>query len=297
MANESVFAKVAADGTRPPRRSPAPQMAVVLTTLVALIGISVFVGCMDEKKDAAAGKPAAGPSTTSANGSPTGAPGASGTPATSPATPTETSSGASATAQIDELKTQIGELTAHLKSLEEKLASLPKAEPAPDLKPLEAKVDDLVKPVGMVPALTEKLDKLDERITGLETAMKSAKADFEKLANEKPASAPAPTPAAESQAKLADGMDLFKEGKYKEAGEVFKKLETLTPEDARVFYYEAFVNGLTSNDWKGETLTLAAQGAALEKAGNTKKADVDAAFTDLPANLKPWLAYFRAQKK
>ena len=56
-----------------------------------------------------------------------------------------------------------------------------------------------------------------------------------------------------------------------------------------MYYYAALTHGLTTNDWQGETLTIAAKGADLEKAGSPKAPEVDAAFADLPPNLKPWL--------
>ena len=96
---------------------------------------------------------------------------------------------------------------------------------------------------------------------------------------------------------MTGGVDLFKAGKYKEADEVFKKLAAADPKDARVYYYAALSRGLSTSDWQGETLSTATKGAELEKAGTPKPPEVDAAFADLPANLKPWVAYFRAQTK
>ena len=89
----------------------------------------------------------------------------------------------------------------------------------------------------------------------------------------------------------------FKAGQYKEASEIFKKLETADAKDARVYYYGALARGMTTGDWKNDTLTMAAKGAELEKAGTTKPADIDAAFAELPVTLKPWLTYFRKTAK
>jgi hypothetical protein len=44
-------------------------------------------------------------------------------------------------------------------------------------------------------------------------------------------------------------------------------------------------------------VTTGKKGAELERAGSPKPADVDAAFADLPATLKPWLTFFRKKAK
>jgi hypothetical protein len=209
---------------------------------------------------------------------------------------------APAAAGGDELKKLVEGLAAQVKALEAKVGTLPKPEPAADLKPIQAKLDDLTKSVAPVAALSEKVDKLDERLGALDGAVKSVKDETAALSGEvkkvaagpKPESEPkAESTAADTSTTLAQGADLFKAGKYKEAAEVFKKLEAGSPKDARVYYYAALANGLTTGDWKTDTLKIAARGAELEKAGEPRPAEVDAAFSALPATLKPWLAYFR----
>lgn len=219
-------------------------------------------------------------------------------PAAEPAPPSD--------AVAKEIGGKVDGLATALKELEAKFEKLSKPEPV-DLKPVQAKLDDLAKAVAAVAPLGDKLAKLDERVGGLDEAVKSAKDDLAKLADDiKKVPAPAaaaPAPAAADTkpddwgAALAQGADLFKAGKYKEAQEVFQKLAAADSKDARVYYYAALLNGLTTGDWQKETPKIAAKGAELEKSGATKPADVDASFAALPDTLKPWLAFFRKAAK
>ena len=226
---------------------------------------------------------------------------------------------------VKSLKNDLAKLTGQLEALSAKVAGLPKPPPPPDLKPIQAKLDDLSKSVASVQGVSAKLDQVDAQVKSLEAGVKStgvkvsalaldvqsasaaaAKAHADAAKAMTAASTPAPaasTPApASTTAKpeedkdatsLAQGADLFKAGKYKEADEVFKKLAGASPKDARVYYYAALTNGLTTQDWQNETVKIATQGADLEKSGATKPADIDTAFSGLPENLKPWLVYFR----
>lgn len=238
-----------------------------------------------------------------------------------PQTPTAKAAAPEATAEAKEapawsgrvealkkdLQARLDSLTGRFKTLETKVTDLPKPAPAADLTPIQGKVDDLGKAVARIDELAEKVDKIDKRLADLDGALKSTKDDLAKLADEAkkapPAAAtPTPTPEAEpkpDEAALAmdRGVDLFKSGKYQDAFDTFKALEAGDSKDARVYYYAALSRGMATNDWKGETLTIAAKGAELEKSGATKPADVDAVFSDLSATLKPWLTYFRKSAK
>lgn len=278
-----------------PVHTRASQAIVGLIMIAVFIGGAVVVGQVEAPKPKPAADAAAAPGSTPAPE----------TTAPAPAAPSE-----AVAAEIKELKTQLDGLSAQVKGFQEKLDTLPKPEPAPDAKPIQGKVDDLARSIALLVPLSGKMDKFDERVGSIEAALKSANDEVSELASEvKTLAAKAATPAPVASAEeikpspashapaLSEGIDLFKAGKYKEAGGVFKKLETATPDDARIYYYEAFVNGLTTNNWQGETVRIAAKAATLEKAGATKPADIDAAFAELPANLKPWLAFFRKQVK
>ncbi len=206
-------------------------------------------------------------------------------------------------AEVKELKGQLDSLSGQLKGLMTKVESLPKPPEPVDLAPVQGKIDDLAKSVATVTALSDKVGKLDERLGGIDGGIKTVNEKVAALSEEVKKAAASPTVAAikpeddQTATALAEGAGLFKAGKYKEANDVFKKLEAADAKDARVYYYAALANGLTTKDWQNETVKIAAKGAELEKAGTTKPADVDAAFADLPANLKPWLTFFRKAAK
>ena len=226
---------------------------------------------------------------------------------------------------LKEIKSQLSTLADQLSGVQGKVEGMPKSGPLPDLKniqskmdeltksvtvllPLRSKVDETAKSVSALLPLTSKVNSLETRVGSFDAALKGLKERVSRLGTEyqsptatatNPAAvleSPKPTTLAGAPA-LAAGIALFKEGRYQDAGEVFKKLESTSPNDARVSYYRAFIRGLTTNDWQGETLELAAKGASAEKAGMTKPADVDSAFADLPANLKDWLSFFRRQAR
>ena len=95
-----------------------------------------------------------------------------------------------------------------------------------------------------------------------------------------------------SPARVKSGSYFRPVPKYPEADNAFKKIEASGVGDARVAYYEAFVHAMMTGDWRGEEVTrLAGKGASLEKAGKPAAAEIDAAFADLQADLKPWLAF------
>jgi len=97
-------------------------------------------------------------------------------------------------------------------------------------------------------------------------------------------------------AKMTQGIDLFKERKYKDAYSHFEKLEQSNPDDARVWYYAALSRGLALRDWKddSDTARLVKKGVEREKAGTPPGPEIDAAFRDLVSETgKEWLEYYR----
>lgn len=250
-------------------------------------------------------QPKEAPSTTAAP-SPAPSPTPEPTPAADAPTPPAmlAGSGEGGAVKLKSLETSLESVTQHVKDLAAKLEGLPKPEPAPDLKPVEAKVSDLAKSVALVTPLTEKVGKIDERLETVDSGMKSLKDELEALRDEIKKSAESTVtgtaikPAADARTlSIAQGADLFKAGKYKEAVDVFKKLEAGSPKDARVYYYAAMANGLGNGVWTGETETLVRKGIDLEKAGTPSAAEIDAAFSDLPATVKPWINGYRAYAK
>ena len=213
--------------------------------------------------------------------------------------------------EVDRLKADIKELT---KKLEER-AALP--DPTTQIKSLDEKIADLGKTVGEIPARFDsigqkleavskgegltpapKVDAIEKRIGDISQSLESIKTELAaKLSATATPSTPAPVAAAAVDAQAMDqAVDLFKKGRFAEAKDAFTKLQTVFPDDARVWYFSALANGLATRDWKGESERLVTTGMAREKAGSPDKSKIDAAFSDLTATTgKDWLAYYRGR--
>ena len=274
----------------------APPGAPVFPIVMGILMVGAIVAAILVSKNQ--------PTTTAAPAATTSA-----VPATTPETPPAASSD-TITGEVKDLKGQLEALGVQLKGLTAKVDGIPKPPEPLDLAPVQGKIEELSKSVGTVAALSEKVGKLDERLGGIDGTIKAVNEKVAALSDELKkageSSKPAPALSAAEAVKpetdktvagLNEGAELFKAGKYKEASEVFKKLEAADTKDARVYYYAALSNGLSTNVWKDETLKSAAKGAELEKAGVTKPEDVDATFADLPVTLKPWLTFFRKAAK
>jgi hypothetical protein len=98
----------------------------------------------------------------------------------------------------------------------------------------------------------------------------------------------------EEDPALRPGIELFKQGQYKEALDLFNRLELSMPDDARVWYFAALSHGLATNRWGGGTERLVEKGIDREGAGTPATARIDAAFHDLtPDKGQEWLAFHR----
>lgn len=231
--------------------------------------------------------------------------------AAEPAAPAETPAKEADLKALDEsLKSQLAALSKEVKDLGERLASLPKLSPAPDLEPLNAKVVALSKAVDSVAPLSKKVDTLDERLGGLDQSLKSLQDGTSSLKDQvvalqsdlKKPSAAAETTTRDSAKPVnvnvegqsfAQAVELFKAGKYKEASEILKTTEDNDPKDARVWYYAAMSTGMSTNQWRGDTEKMVLKGVEREKAGTPKGSEIDAEFTKLPPSLKTWLDAYR----
>ena len=90
------------------------------------------------------------------------------------------------------------------------------------------------------------------------------------------------------------GAALFRGGKYSAAREVFLTLVQNDPNDARLWYFAALANGVTSGAWTGETEVMVRRGLACEQRGRPKRSDIDAQFSTLTKETgKDWLGEWR----
>ena len=94
------------------------------------------------------------------------------------------------------------------------------------------------------------------------------------------------------------GAELFQQGKYAQARDVFRRLQRARPHDARVWYFSALANGLVTHAWDSKTARLFEKGIERERAGDPAAERIDAAFADLkPPEARQWLDYYRRQAK
>jgi hypothetical protein len=218
---------------------------------------------------------------------------------------------------VDDLATRVGEVQSELGTLARELARLeghlnattnasPAPQAPPDLAPLRTRIDDLVKEsrrLSPLPAtfesLRQRVDALDKGLNALRTEVGAVPKQLDASLNAlKDAMVPRPAP---DQVKVSPadfgrdlGAILFFAGKYPAAREVFLTVVQTYPDDARLWYFAALANGLTSGDWTGESISLVRRGLACEQKGSLKRSDIDAQFSTLTKEQgKDWLGEWR----
>jgi tetratricopeptide (TPR) repeat protein len=209
------------------------------------------------------------------------------------------------TSRIGEVQSELGTLGRELGRLEDRLNSRTNAQPAPpDLAPLRKRIDDLLEEsqrLSALPAtfqsLRQRVDALDKGLNGLRTEVAAVPKQFDASLNAlKDAMVSRSAPAQVSPVDFARdlGAALFREGKYSAAREVFLALVQNDPNDARLWYFAALANALTTGDWTGESVGLVRRGLACEQRGRPKRSDIDAQFSTLTKEQgKDWLEEWR----
>jgi TolA-binding protein len=209
------------------------------------------------------------------------------------------------TSRIGEVQLELGTLGRELARLEDRLNARTNAPPAPpDLAPLRTRIDDLVEKsqrLSPLPAtfesLRQRVDALDKGLNALRTEVAAVPKQLDASLNAlKDAMVSRSAPDQVSPADIARdlGAALFREGKYPAAREVFLTLVQNYPNDARLWYFAALANGLTSGDWTGESEGMVRRGLACEQKGTPKRSDIDAQFSTLTKEQgKDWLEEWR----
>jgi hypothetical protein len=187
---------------------------------------------------------------------------------------------------------------------------LPKPDAAPEIKPIQAKFEDLAKSVAVVLPLPEKVSQIDQhlgdvgkQIEGLGAEVLALKKEIGTIAaTTAPKSDDAPkasTDVGESDLAMKEGVDLFKKAKYKDALDRFRKLTEADGKDAQAWYYAAIASGLVTRNWtSGDAVAYVKKGVELEKAGLPSPEKIDALFSDLsPQTGKDWLTFYRKSAK
>jgi hypothetical protein len=209
------------------------------------------------------------------------------------------------TSRIGEAQLELGTLGRELARLEERLKARTNTPPAPpDLAPLRTRIDDLIEKSKKPSPLTATFESLRQRVDAMEKGLNALRTDIAAVPKRldaslnvlKDAMVSRPAPAQVSPADIARdlGAVLFREGKYPAAREVFLTLVQSYSDDARLWYFAALANGLTSGDWAGESESLVRRGLACEQRGRPKRSDIDAQFSTLTKEQgKEWLEEWR----
>jgi hypothetical protein len=166
-------------GTPPEPKPPSPALQFILglAMIAGLLVAGVAVGQQESRmlKNAAATATPTVEATSPAPG------------ATTPSAPAAASEPIAATASdSQEIRSQLGELTAAVKKLHGMVDSLTRPEPAPDIKPLEAKLDELAQSIAAASPLAGTLDKLAGRIGDFDKQLQGLEAEVVALTNRKP---------------------------------------------------------------------------------------------------------------
>ena len=209
------------------------------------------------------------------------------------------------TSRIGEVQSELGTLGRELARLEDRLNARTNAPPAPpDLAPLRTRIDKLVEESQRLSLLPATFDSLRQRVDALDKGLNSIRsevADVPKQLNAslnslKDAMVSRSAPAQVSPADIARdlGAVLFRAGKYPAAREIFLTLVQHDPNDARLWYFAALANGLTSGDWTGESERMVRRGLECEQGGRPKRSDIDDQFSTLTKEQgRDWLEEWR----
>jgi cell division protein FtsB len=240
-----------------------------------------------------------------------------------------TSQGRDSEAQknLARLDDRVNSLSDQIKQVQSQLESIPKPAPSPDLAPLEqkvARVDQLSQQVEAIEkkqdSVPQQLMQVERKITDLDAKLDELRRDSSAARDRTPAvrgresstrraDVPSPGEGAESappssekgesvDSALESGSSRFREARYREAYDVFRKLLQSHPDDARVWYYAALSYGLATGDWGKMTEVMAQEGVAREKAGKPQRSVIDSTFAGLTKETgKEWLDFYRRRAK
>lgn len=223
--------------------------------------------------------------------------------------------------EVDALNSRIGVMQSEVATLRRDLAELegrlnariraaptapraPAPPAAPDLAPLESRLDDLVKKSQSLAPLPATFESLRRRVDALDRGLNAVRSEVAAVPKQvdrslnalKDAIVSRPAPAQTNPAELGRdlGSVLFRGGKYPAAREVFLLLVQNYPNDARLWYFAALANGLTSGNWSGESEVLVRRGLECEQRGSPTRAEIDAQFSTLTKEQgRDWLEEWR----
>lgn len=242
--------------------------------------------------------------------------------------------GFTAADDAETLKKQIEDLANRLNQVDHRLDSLekPEHETPPAVHTLQTKVGELTAELDQVARLPSRFRSLEKRLSSIEQRIKTLPDEADMTSELKgnrqaapglssavrPAAGDQPPGASQDDERDSDsearaeageieagddgdatmdlGIELFRQGRYAQAREVFRRLQAERPHDARVWYYSALANGLITHAWDGRTQRLFEQGVQRERAQTPPGEQIDAAFQDLqPEEAKTRLGKYRRE--
>jgi tetratricopeptide (TPR) repeat protein len=206
-------------------------------------------------------------------------------------------------APLEQKVSQVDRLSQQVEAIGKKLDPLPQqlTQSERRLTELESRLDEPRRSASVARARTPAAPDRDDSV-GRTDRPSPSPADS---SNEADRPSPSPgeragsAPASSEKRGSADlsleaGESRFREGRYQEAYDVFRRLLQAQPNDARVWYYGALSYGLATQDWGRATETMIQEGVNREKAGQPPKPEIDAAFAGLTKETgKDWLDYYR----
>ena len=217
---------------------------------------------------------------------------------------------APANPDVKEVESQVDDLAKRVDQINERLNSI--HNPSPELAAIQARIYELATKADDEADSTSKgVKQLDDRVAGLDKSLKALRNEvlmLQTTSNNRASHAsslgsetvwrsstrPRPEDVNIEDGAFRQAVALCKQGKYRDALELFRRLEQTNPHDARVWYFAALSNGFATGKWDGKTAELVQKGIEREKAGSPGSAEIDAAFRDLtPATGKDWLAAYR----
>jgi hypothetical protein len=226
---------------------------------------------------------------------------------------TNSQSGSSGSEDI--VKQQIMDLLERVDRLNERIdhVNQPRDQTSPMMQAFQIELGKLTQQMNDLATLPGRFQQVDKRFDTLQEQFKVLRARIEVMQrgsiDGRPspgvprspgAAAPGPDAGASALDKAAmdQGIALLESGQFAPARDVFLRLQVAQPDDARVWYYSAIAEGLTTGDWDGKAMRFAERGIECERAGHPSVARIDAALaTGSPIKGQDWVALLRQRAR
>jgi TolA-binding protein len=315
----------------PSQSQPSMTRILLLAGLVALVcgvggawAFSHFLGNKnktdDQKQTSMGNKKSGGGSEKEKSGSSKKPKGSNEEETGSASNEADTIPGFTTADDADSLRKQVGHLAERIDALQQRLDHIqgPRDQTPPDVHTLQIKIGELSRTMDEVADLPSRVQRINKRLEDLSQQIKIVK-DREKAREDDELNKPvvvvdkapnvlssSPAPFAGSQpltaetetpdAALEQAIQLFKLGQYPIAANILAQLRKTHPEDARVWYFSALANGLTTGQWDGSTRQFAEKGAQREREGTPPRSVIDRSLDGVTRTQgSDWLRSFRGR--